>query len=231
MSMSELPMRVLRPEKTLRELALEKMRDAIVNMHFKAGERLVERDLCDQLGVSRTVVREVLRHLESEGLVTILPNRGPIVAETTPEDAKQIYEIRGALEGIAAKACAEAKDPTLVAQLETILERIRASYAKRELADVLTATTEFYRTLFEKSGRHVAWSIVNSITVRINHLRSMTIKTVGRDKEGPAQMQRIIDAIKAGDGEAAYRAANAHVGSAAAIAQSLLADSQAGKTA
>jgi GntR family transcriptional regulator, trigonelline degradation regulator len=224
MSLSEL--RVHRPEKTLRELALEKMREAIVTMRFKAGERLVERDLCEQLGVSRTVVREVLRHLESEGLVAILPNRGPIVAETTPEDARQIYEIRGALEGIAAKACAEAKDPDVVAELERILARIRESYARKELSDVLSATSDFYRALFERSGRHVAWNIVKSITVRINHLRSMTIKTAGRDKEGPAQMQRIIDAIKAGDGEAADRAANAHVGSAGAIAQSLLTNAQ-----
>ncbi|WP_018238300.1 GntR family transcriptional regulator [Ensifer sp. BR816] len=226
MSMSEQPMRVLRPEKTLRELALEKMRDAIVNMHFKAGDRLVERDLCDQLGVSRTIVREVLRHLESEGLVAILPNRGPIVAETTPEEARQIYEIRGVLEGIAAKACAEQQDPRVVAELERILARIRTAYAANELPGVLGATTDFYRTLFENSGRHVAWGIVNSITARINHLRSMTIKTPDRDKQGPAQMQKIIDAIKAGDGAAAYEAANVHVKNAAAIAEALLAEQQ-----
>lgn len=227
--MTEQPMRVLRPEKTLRELALEKMRDAIVNMHFKAGERLVERDLCDQLGVSRTIVREVLRHLESEGLVSILPNRGPIVAETTPEEARQIYEIRGALEGIAAQACAVQRDPKLVHELESILGRIRAAYAADELSGVLSATTEFYRTLFERSGRHVAWGIVNSITARINHLRSMTIKTPGRGKQGPAQMQRIIDAIKAGDGKAAYEAANAHVTNAAVIAAALLEAQQGSK--
>jgi len=227
MSASAQPMKVVRPDKTLRELSLEKMREAIVNMHFKAGERLVERDLCEQLGVSRTIVREVLRHLESEGLVAILPNRGPIVAETTAEEARQIYEIRGVLEGIAAKACAEKADPTVAQLLEGVLDRIRASYARENLPDVLTATGEFYRTLFEHSGRLVAWGIVKSITVRINHLRSMTIKTAGRDKEGPEQMQRIIDAIRAGNGEAAYRAANSHVGSASAIAQELLANPKA----
>lgn len=226
MSLSAQPMKVARPEKTLRELALEKMREAIVNTHFKAGERLVERDLCDQLGVSRTIVREVLRHLESEGLVAILPNRGPIVAETTPEEARQIYEIRGVLEGIAAKACAERADPTVVPVLEGVLDRIRASYARKNLPDVLTATTEFYRALFERSGRLVAWGIVKSITGRINHLRSLTINTPGRDKEGPEQMQRIVDAIRAGDGEAAYDAANSHVASASAIAQELLADTK-----
>ncbi|WP_163535827.1 GntR family transcriptional regulator, partial [Klebsiella pneumoniae] len=69
MSAGELPMRVDRSAKTLRELTLEKMREAIVSLRFRPGDRLVERDLCEQLGVSRTVVREVLRHLEAEGIV------------------------------------------------------------------------------------------------------------------------------------------------------------------
>ncbi|MBO9099633.1 MULTISPECIES: GntR family transcriptional regulator [unclassified Rhizobium] len=227
MTVSAQPMKVVRPDKTLRELSLEKMREAIVNLHFRPGERLIERDLCEQLGVSRTIVREVLRHLESEGLVSILPNRGPIVAETTAEEARQIYEIRGVLEGIAAKACAEKADPAVALLLEGILGRIRASYASNNLPDVLEATGEFYRILFEQSGRLIAWGIVKSITVRINHLRSMTIKTAGRDKDGPEQMQRIVDAIRQGDGDAANRAANSHVGSASAIAQELLANPEA----
>ncbi|MBN9065435.1 MAG: GntR family transcriptional regulator, partial [Rhizobiales bacterium] len=63
--LSESAIRVERPAKTLRELALDKVRDAIISGYFKPGERLVERDLCAQLGVSRTIVREVLRHLEA----------------------------------------------------------------------------------------------------------------------------------------------------------------------
>ncbi len=63
-------LRIDRNQKTLRELTLEKMRDAIIGQYFLPGQRLVERTLCDELGVSRTIVREVLRHLETEGLVT-----------------------------------------------------------------------------------------------------------------------------------------------------------------
>jgi DNA-binding GntR family transcriptional regulator len=70
--------------------------------------------------------------------------------------------------------------------------------------------------------RHVAWGVVNLLTVRINHLRSMTIKTENRDIQGPAQMQRIVDAIGRGDGEAAYQAAMDHVASASAIAEAVL---------
>jgi len=215
--------RVERPTKTLRELALDKVRDAIVSGHFKPGERLVERDLCAQLGVSRTIVREVLRHLESEGLVSNLANRGPMVALLDKDDARQIYEIRGALEGMAAKLCAERNDPAIVAALEQSLQKIRDSYRKSDMPGVLQHTTRFYQTLFTRIGRSIAWDVVKLMTVRINHLRSMTIKTSGRSVDGPQQMERIIDAIRRGDGPGAYQAAQDHVASASAIAEAVLA--------
>lgn len=219
--------RVERPAKTLRELALDKVRDAIVEGYFRPGDRLVERDLCAQLGVSRTIVREVLRHLESEGLVTNQANKGPIVAILDLDEARQIYEIRGALEGMAARLCAEQRDPETIAALEEALKAIRESYAKKDMHAVLANTTAFYQTLFSKVNRHVAWGVVNLLTVRINHLRSMTIKTRNRDSEGPQQMERIIDAIRRGDGDAAAKAALDHVKAACAIAESVLAAQQA----
>lgn len=214
--------RIQRQSKTLRELTLEKMREAILNFHFQPGARLIERDLCAQLGVSRTIVREVLRHLESEGLVTIVPNRGPIVAETSPEEAWQIYEIRSALEAMAAKACAERGDPQIAADLQAAMDAIRKAYDDSDSPGVLAATTDFYRTLFHCARHDVAWSIFSALTLRINHLRSLTIKTSGRSQRGPQEMQAIVDAIRRGDGEAATAAAHAHVASAALIARKLL---------
>lgn len=218
--------RVERPAKTLRELTLDKVREAIVTGYFRPGDRLVERDLCAQLGVSRTVVREVLRHLESEGLVAILPNKGPIVASLDINEARQIYEIRGALEGMAARLCAEKGDPATVIALEAALKAIRKSYASKDMPGVLANTFVFYQALFSAVGRDIAWGVVNLLTVRINHLRSMTIKTKNRAVEGPARMARIVEAIRKGDGAAAQQAALEHVASAAAIAETLLAAQQ-----
>ncbi|WP_374636915.1 GntR family transcriptional regulator, partial [Paracoccus sp. (in: a-proteobacteria)] len=83
---------------TLRDVVLDRLRDAIIGGIFKPGDRLVERVLCEQLGVSRTVVRETLRYLDAEGLVEHIPNKGPIVARMTWDDARQIYDIRRKLE-------------------------------------------------------------------------------------------------------------------------------------
>jgi DNA-binding GntR family transcriptional regulator len=197
------------------------MRKAIVDLHFQPGERLVERDLCAQLGVSRTVVREVLRHLESEGLVAT-QGRGPVVAVTTPEEAQQIYELRGLLEGVAARGCAESEDRTFLGPLDESLAAIEEAYRVGDMAAVLTATSEFYRVLFEASGKTIAWGIVTSLTARINYLRSMTIRTPKRNIEGPREMRRIARAIRKGNGDEACLAAQLHVQQASAIAQRLL---------
>ena len=81
--------------------------------------------------------------------------------------------------------------------------------------------------LFAGAEREVAWGIVSSLTARINRLRSMTIKTPGRDHEGPTQMQRIVDAIRDGDSDTAFRAAQEHVSIASSIARALLAETTA----
>jgi GntR family transcriptional regulator, trigonelline degradation regulator len=222
--------KVERPLQTLREMALDKLRDAIIAGYFPPGHRLVERDLCEQLGVSRTIVREVLRHLESEGLVDTLPNRGPIVAVLDIEEAKQIYEIRGALEGMAARLCAERRDTSIADLLDRALEDIRRSYQNDDFSGVLAHTTTFYQVLFKSVEREVAWGVVNSLTVRINHLRSMTIKTRQRDSSGPAEMQMIALAIRQGDANAAYDAAISHVVSASRIAEAVLTEQRMAAT-
>jgi DNA-binding GntR family transcriptional regulator len=207
-----------RSTKTLRHLALEKIRTAILELQFQPGERLVERALCEQLGVSRTVVREVLRHLEAEGLVETIPRRGPAVARLDPSRIEQIYELRSILEALAAQLCAERASPGDVASLKAALAQVRAGYGARSPTAVLRATTEFYETMFRAAGRAVAWDVVTSLNGRINHLRATTIATKGREKEGVAEMQRIFDAIAERDPAAAYAASIEHVRSAMHLA-------------
>lgn len=94
-----MPGQVRRVAAPLREQVLELLRADILAAEFAPGQRLVESRLCERFEVSRTVIREVLRQLESEGLVALVPHRGPVVAELTRADAKALYEVRGALEG------------------------------------------------------------------------------------------------------------------------------------
>ncbi len=120
--------KVDRSIKTLRELTLDKVRIAILNQYFKPGQRLIERSLCEELGVSRTVVREVLRHLETEGLVQSVPKQGPIVAVIDADTTRQIYELRSLLEGHAAAGCAAKCAPQDIATMKSALGSIEGAF-------------------------------------------------------------------------------------------------------
>ena len=207
-----------RHTKTLRQMALEKMRAAILTMTFRPGERLVERSLCERLGVSRSVVREVLRHLESEGLVETIPGHGPAVAAPDPAKITQIYELRSMLEALAARHCAARATPADLSALNSALAEVRASYANADHVAVLAATATFYETMFRAAGRVVAWELLVSLNGRITHLRARTISTVGRDKQGVAEMQAILDGIEARDPDAAEAASVRHLQNALRLA-------------
>ena len=218
-------LKVDRNTKTLRELTLEKMRGAILSRHFQPGERLVERVLGEQLGVSRTVVREVLRHLETEGLVEIRPHQGPIVARLDPEQAAQIYELRAVLEALAVRACALNASVEDMEKLEQAMARIERDFETGDLSAVLKATTDFYESMFLSGGKSVAWSIVQSLNARISHMRRATLGSTERQATGPAEMRRIVAAIKERDAAAAEAACLNHVSQAARIALQIMSPS------
>ncbi len=215
-------LRIETPPVTLREIALDRMRRAIIGGLFEPGGRLVERTLCDQLGVSRSVIREVIRHLEAEGLVEMLAKQGPIVAKLGWDDARQIYEIRAALESTAVADCARVAGANVKAQLRKAMGELERTSKQNSPIGVLDATTEFYKIVFEAGGNNIAWEIVSRLNSRISRLRVMTLSTSNRMASGPSQIREIFAAIDANNPEAAAAACRSHVTAAAAIAKTIL---------
>lgn len=215
-------LRIETPPTTLRAMALERMRGAIISGVFKPGQRLVERTLCDQLGVSRSVIREVIRHLDSEGLVTTA-GQGPMVAQLEWEDARQIYEIRAALESAAVEACARVADADICARLGGAMAAIEACAAAGDSMALLAATEQFYDIVFTAGGHPIAWEIVRRLNGRIAQLRVLTLGTERRMVAGPRRIREIFEAIVANDPAAAGAACRQHIGEACALAEKLLA--------
>ncbi|WP_245615650.1 GntR family transcriptional regulator [Paenirhodobacter enshiensis] len=195
------------------------MRDAILSGYFKPGERLVERTLCDQLGVSRTVVRETLRYLEAEGLIEFRNNRGPVVARLDWPQARQIYRIRQLLEADAAADCARVADDTIKAALRSALSALEAAYESTSQNTLFEASLEFYHCIFSAAGHDVAWDVVNRLNGRISRLRGMTLSTADRHRSGFARMKAICEAITANDPAAAAAAVREHLDEASEIAR------------
>lgn len=215
-------LRIDTPPATLREIALGRVRRAIIGGLFEPGERLVERTLCEQLGVSRSVIREVIRHLEAEGLIEMLAKQGPIVAKLNWDDARQIYEIRAALESTAVADCARIAGPDVKSRLHKAIAELERISKQNSPVGVLDATTEFYEIVFEAGKHNIAWEIVSRLNSRISRLRVMTLSVSNRMTSGPKQIRKIFSAIEANDPKAAADACRAHVRAAAAIAQTIL---------
>jgi DNA-binding GntR family transcriptional regulator len=206
---------------------IELLRNAIVSFEYKPGERLVERDLCERFDVSRTVVREALRHLEAEGLINIVANRGPIVSSPTVAEARALYEVREALESLAAKLCAERATPAKKRKLMRALERIASAYEEDGLAVRLSAKDEFYRVLCDGAGNAAIGSTLRGIQARVQMLRGLSLQTPGRIEESLAELRTLTAAIERGDGALAARLAAEHVQSAALTALAALQDDTA----
>jgi DNA-binding GntR family transcriptional regulator len=202
----------------LRRQVIDLLRQAILSFEYQPGQRLVERDLCERLGVSRTVVREALRHLEAEGLVDIVPNRGPVVFSITYEDAQALYEVREVLESLAAQKCAERATTAQKADLIEGLNRIERSYEGKGLAEELAAKEHFYELLFAGSGNSVVASTLRPLQARAHMLRGLSLQGPGRTDDSLGEMRQMVEAIERGDGEGARMLGALHVRNAGAAA-------------
>lgn len=213
-------LKVTRNTVTLREMVLDKLRDAIISTQLKPGQRLVERELCVALDVSRTSVREALRHLESEGLVEFVGQRGPSVTMLNRQDVKNIYELRAALEGLAGELFCERASNEQLAALEQTTKQLTKAFDDAKVSQILACTKDFYDQLLAGSGNTELKESLNRLLARIMVLRAGTIAQDGRWKHSLNEMQTIMKAISARNSDAARKACIAHVHEAGAIALS-----------
>ncbi|GGE54753.1 GntR family transcriptional regulator [Agaricicola taiwanensis] len=211
----------------VRQQVIKALYDAITTGMLKPGQRLVEKDLCELMGVSRPPVREALRQLESEGLVVSLPKRGPIVAKLSSEDVANIYQVRGALEALAAKLFAEKATDEQIRDLETSLQDLSAALESDDIDRTIEAKDRFYSNLTEGSGNPLLGSILHGMKARIQMLRRVSLSSPARTAETMREMNAMLAAIKVRDGEAAFQLSWNHIRNAADNALKILSISMA----
>jgi len=206
--------RVLRVAAPLREQVLDLLRAEIVEMRLRPGQRLVERELIDSFGVSRTTIREALRGLAAEGLVTTIPQKGAIVAIPSAKAAAEVYEVRALLEGAAAGEFVLRASDDQIATLRGALASIEASQHESPRV-MLAAKNRFYEALFDGADNATIRSILDGLRARVAVLRVTSLTAPGRPRQSVAEIGAIVEAIERRDGEGAAAAAAFHVRQAA----------------
>lgn len=211
----------------LRQQVLEALRRAIVSGRLVPGQRLIERELIEMMGVSRTVIREALRQIEAEGLIEIIPNKGPIVRALSADEAKDLYRIRAVLEGLAARLFAENAAATAVAELEAALENIVLAYQGASGEQALDAKTGFYDLLYQGTGSETLIAMLSQVQARIWRWRAVGLthpkRAAGRLDESVSNLRAMVAAIRDGDGDVAERVARDEVSRAAVEVMRLIA--------
>ncbi|MCW2500598.1 MAG: hypothetical protein JWN87_2274 [Frankiales bacterium] len=183
--------------RTLEALVCDELRNRIVSGVLPPGLRLVESTLAEELAVSRAPVREAIRQLEHEGFVTISPRRGAAVAELSAEAALDCYEIRSALEVVAAKRAAQRRTPADVARLRQILAMGNELVAAGRWADLVKANTDFHEAIADAAGNAELTALLAQYSRRITWIFSRTAVHAGADAW--AEHAAMATAIEQGD--------------------------------
>lgn len=215
-------LRVERIAAPLRQSVTESIRYAIALGHFTAGERLTERALCEMTGVSRTLVREALRQLESEGLIEVVPNRGPMVTRLSAEQAQGVYQVRIELEGLACQLFAEQASDQQRAALHEAFRSLKKSLKDTDPLARLRAKNHFYECLVEGAGNQALGDTLRLLNARIMLLRATSLRAPGRSTASLAELSDMMAALDEKNGKKARALAEHHVRNAAKAAVALL---------
>lgn len=204
-------MRVAAVAAPIRTQVAAMIRNAITSGRFEPNKRLVEKDLCEMLGVSRPSVREALRELEAEGLIKTVPNRGPVVAKLEAEEAIGIYQIRGVLEALAAKLFCEKASDAQIRDLERRADDVSKAYRTGDIDRIIETKAEFYSILLEGADNPLIPNFLRLINTRIIQLRRFSLSSKERMASSIKEIQDIMDAIKRRDQDEAFKATLIHI--------------------
>jgi DNA-binding GntR family transcriptional regulator len=191
--------------------AYEALHDAIVQGELSPGERLIEEELADRLGLSRGAVRGAILRLGHEGLVVRERNRGARVRRFTLDEAVEVLEARAALESLAAGYAALRRTKAEARELRSIVDDMKRLHKAGELLAMSERNAVLHRRILEISGHHVASDICARLHSQVVRFQFRTVLAPGRPQRSLAEHGRIVSAIAAGDRAAAEAAMREHL--------------------
>ena len=189
----------------------EEVRQAIIELRLQPGEPLREATMAEQLGVSKTPVREALARLEQEGLVETTSFKGAVVSGYSPEDLQEIYELRELLEGAAVRAAAVTASEETVARLEDLVHESRELRTKDDLEGLAALLGAFDLVIYDQVANERIRALIENLKAHLARIGRLTEEIPGRVKASVEEHAAIVDAIAARDADGAERAMRAHI--------------------
>ncbi|MBE0450907.1 MAG: GntR family transcriptional regulator [Clostridia bacterium] len=187
--------------KSLTSLIFDRIREDILNGRYLTGDKLVEIKLADELGVSRTPVREALKQLELDGLVDNIPNRGVVVKGISQDDIDDILTIRLCIEGLVGQWAAERILDEEVKELEEIFDLMEFYTSKGDIDKIFELNTKFHEALYKATKSRYLEGVLKDFQLFIKSSRNNSLKMEGRLFTALEEHRNILEAIKNHDQE------------------------------
>ena len=197
--------------KSLTSLIFERIREDILNGRYIPGDKLVEIKLADELGVSRTPVREALKQLELDGLVDNIPNRGVVVKGITTEDIDDILMIRLCIEGLVGQWAAERINDSEIKELQEIFDLMEFYTSKKDVEKIIELKTKFHENLNKATKSRYLEGVLKDFQLFIRQSRNNSLKAEGRIEFALEEHREILKALKEHDPENSKKALTKHI--------------------
>ena len=195
----------------LRDVVFNTLRQAILRGEMEPGERLMEIQLADKLGVSRTPIREAIRKLELEGLVIMIPRKGAEVAHITEKDMRDVLEVRAALEELAATLACRNVTPERIEELKMANKRFEAAIISKDVVAIVDADVNFHDIIYAMTDNQRLIQIINNLREQMYRYRLEYIKDEDKRQILIVEHEHILAAIKAHNIAEAKNAAREHI--------------------
>lgn len=223
MSEPSATLRPLQAPRSLAEDAADRIREQILDGGFKQGEHLVEAKIAEQLNISRGPVREAFKLLRAEGLLKEEPRRGTFVVQMAPNDVREIYGLRAALEGRAGRMIARANDPATLARLRALADEIDRAVDAGDAVAASRADLAFHEGLCELCGNTRIHEVFMRYVPTLRGLLRLDEQVLRSLDEISRQHRPFVDALEAGDEELVARLLNEHAEHAGELIAGVLA--------
>lgn len=196
---------------SLRGRVFHQLQNDILNGKYQFGENLVETKLSEELGVSRTPIREAIRQLELEGLVKSVPNKGVFVTGITSKDIEDIYTIRMMIEGLAARWASEKITPEELNELNEAVELEEFYTSRNDTGHLLESDSRFHEIIFRASKSKPLMHTLSTFHQYVQRARNVSLGSPGRAQKVLNEHKAILQAIAGRDAEKAERLTIEHV--------------------
>ena len=181
---------------TISEIAFNEIREAILSGKFRPGERINQKQLTEELGISIIPLREAFKQLQAEGFVSIIPHRGAYVNELSRQEIEDTYLIRIELEGLAARLASKRLTQKEVKKIQTLFARMEAAAKRNDYKSLFDLNRKFHFTIYQGCNRPLLLEMLNDLWDRSSRYRTMQTHNSTRVKEELGEHRHILQACR-----------------------------------